>query len=99
MGFYYSCYADAAWILTQAVLETKPSMQVNTYSAKDVIRVFPDVCYRYFGYSGWCNLNEAGDRSSPNYDILGYKLTDDHADCVRYGYYDGTTGEVTWFPP
>jgi branched-chain amino acid transport system substrate-binding protein len=99
MGFYYSCYADAAWILTQAVLETKPSMQVNTYNAKDVIRVFPDVCYRYFGYSGWCNLNEAGDRSSPNYDILGYKLTDNHADCVRYGYYDGTTGEVTWLPP
>ena len=64
--------------------------------ATDVINVIPDIASRYYGYTGWCLLNEAGDRYKTDYDIWGYGLIDGMPDFVHYGYYDSETGQVHW---
>jgi branched-chain amino acid transport system substrate-binding protein len=95
LGFYSACQIDIAWAIAMSVLETRPSSS-SLYGATDVIEVIPDVASRYFGYSGWCLLNEAGDRYASNYDIWGYGYVDGEPSIIRYGYYDSTTGMVTW---
>ena len=64
--------------------------------AADVIKVIPDVASRYYGYSGWCLLNEAGDRYTSNYDIWGVGIVGGVPGFVKYGTYDSTTGTITW---
>jgi hypothetical protein len=60
--------------------------------------VIPDVASRYFGYSGWCLLNDAGDRAESDYDIWGYGYDDETGEPTikKYGLYDSLTGQVTW---
>ena len=79
-----------------AVLETRSSSGSPVLSAIDVIKVVPDVASRYYGYSGWCLLNEAGDRYASNYDIWGYGMIDGEPSFVYYGYYNSITGIVIW---
>jgi hypothetical protein len=79
-----------------SVLETRSSSGYPNLLGTDVAAVFPDVASRYFGYSGWCLLNEAGDRMRTNYDIWGYGLVEGWPDFVYYGYYETLTGEVHW---
>jgi branched-chain amino acid transport system substrate-binding protein len=96
LGFYTACTADAAWVLAMSVLETRSTTGKPRLLGTDVVEVFPDVASRYFGYSGWCLLNEAGDRMSTNYDIWGYDIVDGEPDFVYYGYYETLTGQVHW---
>lgn len=98
LDFYSASYIDIAWIVAQAVLETRPTSEKN---ARDIIKVIPDIASRYYGYSGWCLLNEAGDRYTSNYDIWGYGYVDSEPSSIRYGFYDSLTGQVTWLasPP
>ena len=60
-SYYTANMIDAAWIIAQAVLETKPSFSTRRFSinAVDIMEVLPDVASRYYGYSGWCQLDEA----------------------------------------
>ena len=84
---------DSAWILSQAVLET----QFST-SGTDIAKVLRDVAGRYYGYSGWCLLNDAGDREASNFDIWGFYRTEDGTpNFKKYGFYDGATDELIWF--
>lgn len=94
--FYTSCTADAAWVLALSVLETRSTSGKPELLGTDVIAVFPDVASRYFGYSGWCLLNEAGDRYSTDYDIWGYGYADEEGYFIYYGYYNTLTGDVYW---
>lgn len=94
--YYSACTVDAAWIIAMAVLETRSSSGSPVLSAIDVIKVVPDVASRYYGYSGWCLLNEAGDRYASNYDIWGYGMIDGEPSFVYYGYYNSITGIVIW---
>lgn len=96
-GFYASCRIDAGWILAQAVLETQRSITPKIIGT-EIAKVLPDICYRYFGYSGWCLLNEAGDRVPVNYDIWGYGMVGDVPSHVKYGYYDCMADQVVWYP-
>ena len=96
LSFYMACNADISWIIAQAVLETRPSMSSH-FSALDVIEVIPDVADRYYGYTGWCRLNEAGDRFTRDFDIWGYGYIDGEPSIKKYGFYDSTTGTVTWY--
>jgi branched-chain amino acid transport system substrate-binding protein len=93
LSYYRACEIDIAWVIAQAVLET------GSADARGVIRAIPDICSRYFGYSGWCLLNEAGDRYMGDYDIWGYGDPDGdgRVDNVKYGFYNSITGEVTWY--
>lgn len=90
LGYYTACDIDIAWIIAQTVLETQ------SFEALDVINVIPDVSSRHFGYSGWCLLNETGDRYMSDSDIWGYGYVDDDPSTIKYGFYDATTGEVHW---
>jgi branched-chain amino acid transport system substrate-binding protein len=91
--FYTATQVDCAWILTQAVLET----QLST-SGTDIAKVLPDIASRHYGYSGWCLLNDAGDRESSNFDIWGfYRQADGTPAFKRYGLYDASTDELTWY--
>ena len=97
MRYYAACEIDLAWVIALAVLETQSS-DARPMDATDVIRVIPDVASRYFGYSGWCLLNEAGDRAESDYDIWGYGYDDETGEPTikKYGLYDSMTGQVTW---
>lgn len=94
-SYYSACWVDIAWIIAQAVLETQSSGG-PPMEAADIIDVIPDVTSRYFGYTGWCLLNEAGDRYTSDYDIWGYGMIDGQPSNVKYGSYRSATGEVTW---
>ena len=59
--YYSACMVDVAWVIAMSVLETQSSAG-PPMDAADIIEVIPDVASRYYGYSGWCLLNEAGDR-------------------------------------
>ena len=97
MRYYAACEIDVAWVIAMAILETQSS-DARPMDAADVIKVIPDVASRYFGYSGWCLLNDAGDRYESDYDIWGYGYDDETGDPAikKYGVYDSMTGQVTW---
>ena len=115
MRYYTACQIDIAWVIATAMLETRRSdVQLKDATpraradatpraradATDVIRVIPDIASRYFGYSGWCLLNEAGDRAESDYDIWGYgKDETDEPSILKYGFYESMTGEIIWFIP
>ncbi len=91
--YYTATTADCAWILTQAVLET----QFLT-SGTDIAEVLPDIAWRHYGYSGWCLLNDAGDRETSNFDIWGYyRMEDETPSFKRYGFYDSVNDELIWY--
>ncbi len=90
--YYTATTADCAWILVQAVLET----QLST-SGTDIAKVLPDIAWRYYGYSGWCLLNEAGDRAEGMFDIWGYYMEDITPSFKKYGSYDSATDELNWY--
>ena len=98
-SYYTTTAADAAWILAQAVLETRPSAAPGRYDyAASAIEVLTDIASRHYGYSGWCQLNEAGDRQATTFDIWGYYLDDVTPSYRVYGRYDTATDELTWYP-
>jgi branched-chain amino acid transport system substrate-binding protein len=94
-GYYSACSVDVAWVIAMAVLEVKPSGG-PPLEATEVIKVIPDVASRYYGYSGWCLLNEAGDRYTSNYEIWGCGMVNGEPDFVYFGIYNSTTGTITW---
>jgi branched-chain amino acid transport system substrate-binding protein len=95
-SFYNANEFDAAWLITQAILETRPT-SMSLYDATDVINIFPDVASRYYGYSGYCLLNEAGDRVPGSYEIWGYYLDDGEPSYKIYGRYNAYTDEIQWY--
>jgi branched-chain amino acid transport system substrate-binding protein len=95
-GYYHATMADAAWILAQAVLETQIT-ETEEIRGPDIINVLPDIAWRHYGYSGYCLLNEAGDRASGLFDIWGYTDEPGYPAYKRYGSYDSVTDELTWF--
>jgi branched-chain amino acid transport system substrate-binding protein len=90
-NLYPACTIDAGWLLTLAVLETQNS-NLGTISGKEIVKVLPDIASRYYGYSGWCELNAAGDRTPGNYNIWGYDSGGYH----QFGMYNTATDVVTW---
>jgi hypothetical protein len=57
---------DAAWAIATSVLETR------SVDAGVVAGVFPDVCGRLYGASGWCKLDQSGDRAPLPLDVYYY---------------------------
>jgi len=54
---------DAAWVLAKAMLET------GSDNATRVTAALPSICESFYGASGWCRLNEFGDRAPPPFDV------------------------------
>jgi len=90
LGYYQAADYDIAWVIAKAVLESQST------DAYDVIAYLPTICGETHGVTGWCTLDENGDRHSSNYDIWGVGYSDDVCQNVKYGYYDCETGEVIW---
>lgn len=92
LGYYDTCTYDLFMVLMESVLEAQ------TTDPMDLIPLQNPVAYGTWGVSGWCNLDENGDRAFTNYDIWGYAMVGGQMRHVRYGLYDSLIGEVTWFP-
>jgi ABC-type branched-subunit amino acid transport system substrate-binding protein len=76
---------DSAWAVVTSVLETR------SVNASKISGVFPDVCGRLYGVSGWCNLDENGDRAALPMDVCFYR-----GSMLRAGVYDPDSGSMTW---
>jgi branched-chain amino acid transport system substrate-binding protein len=82
---------DAVWCLVLSVL------QAGSADPMKVKEVLPGVAENYYGVSGGCALNSAGDREPHVYDIWGYAQVEDEHNYIKYGEYDAKTDEVQWF--
>lgn len=91
LGVHTACNIDIAWLLAESVLDTQ------TIETSKIIGVLPDIASRYYGYTGWCLLNEYGDRAIANYDIWGVGYPDTSAKWIKYGDYEAASGEITWY--
>lgn len=91
LDFYQTCKYDTAWIIVKAILEAQ------TTDVDQLLEVIPDIASKTFGASGWCKLNEAGDRETADYEIWGYGYASGRVRNIRYGLYDSVTGQVSWF--
>jgi len=89
--FYTSAMYDACWLYALSIIRTW------TTETPQVMQALPEVAVDYYGASGWCRLNEDGDRYAVDYEIWGYGLEDGRLIEVKYGYYDITDGQVTWY--
>ena len=58
---------DAAWVLAKTI--HRDGLGQRDYG---VAAVLPSVCENHYGATGWCRLNEYGDRAPPPYDIWYY---------------------------
>ncbi len=82
---------DAAWAIAASVLETRST------DASVVAGVFPDVCGRYYGASGWCRLDKNGDRAPLPYDVWFYGQDSSYAKPRSLvGVYVPDTDTMTW---
>jgi hypothetical protein len=82
---------DAAWVVAKSILET------GSYDTEKVVAVLPSLCDDFHGVSGWCRLNEYGDRVPPPYDVCYYapgigKLSENYI----AGTYNPNAKEMTW---
>ena len=88
--FYTACDYDIAWAIAKAVLEAQST------DPSAIIPVLQGVCDDMFGVSGWCRLNEDGDRRNIDYGIWGVGYEDGEYKFIKYGVFHGTSEKVTW---
>ena len=99
---YETCQYDSVWILGKAILE---SASIDPEVVKEAV---PIVAETYFGASGWCRFNEAGDRAGANFDIWAVLRPEESpnpaglipdANSIGWeiiGVYNPSTDMVTW---
>lgn len=88
---YRAYLYDAAWVLAESILAT------GSDDATRVTEVLPSVCENHFGVTGWCRLNEYGDRAPPRFDIWYYTAgATTPSVCLQAGTYDPDTHVVLW---
>lgn len=88
--FYRGVLHDVAFTILTGVLET------DSLDAVDVIKVYPDICSSYFGVTGWCDLDENGDRKPSMLETWGYAYVDGEPGFKKYAEVDAITGTVNW---
>jgi len=82
---------DGAWAIAASVLEARSA------NASMVASVFPDVCGRLYGASGWCRLDQFGDRAPLPLDVWFYKQDSSDVKPRYYaGLYEPDTDTMTW---
>ena len=93
LGYYDTCAYDIFTVLQESILEAQST------DPADLIPLQAPIAYGTWGTSGWCQLDDNGDRLLANYDIWGNAMIDGQMEFVRYALYDSILGEVTWFDP
>jgi len=105
-GTYACLLYDSIWIIAKSIIEAA------TTDPEVVKEVLPEVAKRHFGVSGWCALNEAGDRAGGNYNIWAVMSVQEieqygleragigeEYDWAIVGVYNYLTDSVEWFIP
>jgi branched-chain amino acid transport system substrate-binding protein len=88
---YRAYLYDAAWVVAKSILET------GSDDVSKVAAVLPKVSEGYFGASGWCRLNEFGDRVPASYDVWMYAPgAGKPCECFVAGIYNIDTEEMVW---
>ena len=91
-GYYVTTTYDLSWIIASSVLQSQSIDALDNYPIID------DIANNYWGASGWCRLNEDGDRYGSDYLIWGYgPNAEGEIDNVCYGIYQSGIGEVLWY--
>jgi len=91
-GAYGAAFFDAVWIAALSIIEA------GVYDGEVIKDVVPIVANNYFGVTGWCRLDENGDRAAADYNVEFVGLNEsggidwiDDAAVVKV-----STGEVVW---
>ena len=90
-GFYDAGVYDICWIYAGAVLKA------STAETPAVKAILIDEANSHFGVTGWCRLNEFGDRDYRDFDIWKCMDVDDNYQWVRAGLYQGRLEILNWF--
>ncbi|MCX6649381.1 MAG: ABC transporter substrate-binding protein [Candidatus Bathyarchaeota archaeon] len=88
----YSAYSyDVGFVLMDSIL------QAQSVDATDVINLQIPIADNLFGASGWCQMNEFGDRAAPMFDVWFYAPGTNVA-CFSYlaGVYNPDTQTMSW---
>jgi len=85
----YAAY-DAVWIAALSILATQE------YKGEKLIKVIPSISRMYMGASGYCAMNEAGDRIAMDFEIKMVKFVNNTPSWVTIGYFDSSTQTLTW---
>lgn len=85
-----SNYYDGCWLYALSVNEA------NSTDGALVKGALREIARDYIGVSGHCELDENDDRLRGHYDVMGYFDVDGECRCLRCGFYNATTGTVTW---
>ncbi len=88
---YRAYLYDAAWVLAKSIIET------GSDNATRVAEALPSVCENHYGATGWCRLNEYGDRAPPTFGIWYYAPgATTPSVCLQAGTYNPDTRSTTW---
>jgi len=85
------CAYDAVWLAALAILSA------DEYSGSKVKATLPKIAENYFGVSGWCALNDAGDRKYPSYEISEVVLEGGTPKWKAIAFYDATSDTIQWY--
>lgn len=88
--FFTTAIYDACWLYSLSVIKTW------TTEPLFIADTIPEIAENYNGSSGWCHLDENGDRDFVDYDVWGYSLENGQIIDVKYGYYEAIEGKVSW---
>jgi len=90
LGHGYTNGYDIAMVLMKTMLEAQSE------DPSDIIPLQIPTCYDYFGASGWCRLDESGDRAGVDYNLWGVKEVNGEPTFVVYGIFNFLTDEILW---
>jgi branched-chain amino acid transport system substrate-binding protein len=81
---------DITQIYIKSILETA------SLDAADITNAFPKIANNHMGISGWCELNEVGDRVPGIFYIWGYADLDGEVGFLNYGTYNFKENVLSW---
>jgi len=84
---------DAIWIAALSIIAA------GKYSGPAIKAVLPQIANSFYGASGWCALNDAGDRKYFFGDFFQVVTEGGKPVWKKIGYYDGSTDRVTFSSP
>ena len=79
---------DAAYLAALTIL------LAGEYKGEKIKKLLPAVADNYYGVSGWCRLNEAGDRAITQSNIW---RVNENKEWEVVAFYDGVTDTLQWF--
>ena len=90
LGFYDANIYDACWLMALS------AMEANTTDGVAVSQVLPAVALGYRGATGNFTLDEYGDRTNLDFDVLGFFDLDGEIRRLRCGLYISSEDRIVW---